>query len=468
MLEKVLATVRRHNLFAEKETVLVAVSGGVDSMVLLQVMLELREVFDLQLGVVHVEHGLRGDESREDALFVERTAQRLKLPFYKYEADVGALAEEAGLPIQVAARQVRYEFFARVAQEVGAQKVATAHHADDQAETVLMRVLRGTSMRGLAGIPIRREVSDEEVTYQVVRPLLEVRRAEIEEAAVRLGVSYREDASNASDKYLRNKIRIRLLPELEQDYNPNVRQSLWQLAENARDDDTFLSKLAMDALGEVVEQKEPFWRLNAGLLRGMALPLQRRVIALILYYLRGHTIQWEHVHVESVCGLLTNPSPSARVELPARLSAWREYESLCIGEARGDQCPSQQELSFPGSHVLTDYGIRLDLILSDGVAPRPRDAWEAQFDADELSRSRIYIRTWGLGDKFRPLGLSGTKLISDLFIDAKVPKHERGQWPLLCVGDSIAWAIGLRRGDVAPVQQGTKRTVTARATKLQD
>lgn len=476
MLATVQATVREHRLFLPKEKVLVAVSGGLDSVMLFHVMLRLREELALQPAVVHVDHGLRGEESAEDARFVERLAESHGVPCYARRFDVAAYAEERKLSIQAAAREVRYRYFAVVAEEKGFAKLATAHHADDQAETVLMGMVRGTSMRGLAGIPLRREERHGAFSYEIVRPMLEVYREEIEAEAQRIGAVHREDPSNASDKYLRNKIRIRLLPYLEQEFNPGVRQALVQMAGRAREDDTYLSKLAQAALAEHVEENGGIYRVNSTALREMPLPLQRRVIALILYYLRGHTIQWEQVHMEAVRRLL-HAMPSARAELPGGVWAWREYEMLCMGDARGSVLPESQdtpassrqsieELAIPGSYAFPHLGLRLELTVSEGVPARPKDAWEAQFDADELSRSRIYIRTWGQGDTMRPLGLGGSKLISDLFIDEKVPRHKRDTWPLFCIGDGIAWAVGLRRGEGALVNERTTRTVTARATRL--
>jgi tRNA(Ile)-lysidine synthase len=462
-------TILEHKLFEKGDRVLVAVSGGVDSLVLLDCLLQLRAEFGIELAVAHVEHGLRGEESLEDAHFVEEVARRKALPFFMKRFDVAALAAEQGVSTQVAAREVRYRYLMEAAQAFSAQKIATAHHADDQAETVMMRVLRGTTLRGLGGIPVQRV--EEGVT--IVRPLLDVWRTEIASYAQNNGILYREDSSNALTKYLRNKIRIRLFPLLEQEYNAGVKSSLVTIADWAREDERLLAGLAEELFAEVATlETAGKMRVDAKRLVGKPVPLQRRVITLILYYLCGHTRQWEHVHIELVRSLLTSDSPSAEVSLPDGISAWREYDLLFLGDAFSRQLDnvSTSTISFdwqvPGSLELVGNGIRLDWEIVEHHPARPKDAWEAHFDADELSSSCIYIRTWARGDLIRPFGFHGTKLISDVLGEAKVPKQARARWPLLCIDDSIAWVVGIRRGQHAVVTEQTRNTLCLRAILL--
>ncbi|MGZ4111666.1 MAG: tRNA lysidine(34) synthetase TilS [Tumebacillaceae bacterium] len=472
MIANIRRTVEQHHLFEKGDRVLVAVSGGVDSMVLLDCLVRLRQEWAIELGVVHVEHGLRGEESLGDALFVEEMARQYGLPFYRKRFDVARLAEEQGLSTQVMARQVRYEYLAEAARAFGAGKIATAHHADDQAETVLMRVLRGTTLRGLGGI----RASRFEAGLEIVRPLIDVWRAEIESYGTEHGILYREDSSNALTKYLRNKIRIRLFPLLEREYNPGVKRSLVQISEWARDDERLLADLAQGLFDEAVErEKSGKIRVYVKTLAGKPLPLQRRVITLILYYLRGNTRQWEHAHVELVRSLLTGDSPSAEVTLPEGISAWREYDILFVGDAseRVSRVPDEageglQPLDWqkPGRLELPRCGIRLEWEIVKSKPARPTDAWEAQFDADELSGSCIYIRTWAQGDTLHPFGFHGTKLISDVLGEAKVPKRERADWPLVCINETIAWVVGIRRGQQAAVTEQTSQTLVLRASKL--
>lgn len=466
MIGKIRKTIREHDLLTPGDTVLVAVSGGVDSVVLLHTLWQLRGELRVSLAVVHVDHGLRDEESTGDARFVEELAKRYELPCYSKKFDVARYAEEQKTSIQVAARTLRYGFFTEVAQQIGATKIVTAHHADDQVETVLMRIVRGTTVRGIGGIPIRRL----EEHYELVRPFLEIWREEIETAASEYKLAYREDSSNASLKYLRNKIRLQLIPELEQVYNNGVKGALTQLSRLARDDEQFLAELAEQAFREtVVEDQRGRMRVDAKKLAERAIPLQRRVITLILYYLLGHTKQWEQVQVENIRYLLTSREPGSELPLPCGLIAWREYDRLYIGDAKTrtvSEAPGVVLFSFPGEFTLESYGIRFELQVVSGVPPRPANAWEVQFDADELSNSRIYIRTWVRGDTYRPFGFHGTKLISDVLGEAKIPKHKRSGWPLLMVDDTIAWVVGIRRGHIGSVSADTRHTLVIRAVPI--
>lgn len=476
MLEKVDEAIRRHALLEKGDRVLVAVSGGVDSCVLLDVLLKLRAEWGFQLSVVHVNHQLRGAESEGDARFVKKLAGQLGLPVYIGNFDIAAFAKQHKLSIQTAARQVRYSFFKDVAAKSGCPKIVTAHHADDQAETVMMRILRGTSVRGLAGIPAKRE--EDGISY--VRPLLEIWREEIEMYAASQEILYREDASNASLKYIRNKIRLQLFPELASGYNEQVKSALVQLSQLAREDESYLEELAHARFTEgVTPAGAGRLKVNCEHFVESPLPLQRRVITLILYYLCGHTIQWEQVHIDSIRSLLVSSSPSGRLSLPGGVSAWREYNDAYVSVSQpiaAGKVPLSPPHFVLGKEYLQGalkisveppgFAFRLEAEVTPGVPPRPTDAWEAQFDADELSGSCIYIRTWEKGDGFRPFGMRGTKLISDVFVDAKVPKHKRMTWPLFCIDSEIAWVVGIRRGQQAMVTDKTQRTLVLRALRL--
>jgi tRNA(Ile)-lysidine synthase len=463
MLSKVKCTIEEHQLLISGDHVLVAVSGGPDSMVLLSLLQQLAAELSLTLAVGHVEHGLRGEESRADAAFVKECAQKLNLPVHIGSFDVPSLAREKGLSFEVAAREVRYKYLWETAQSIGANKIAFAHHANDQVETILMRFLRGTSLTGLTGIPISREMDG----IRVIRPLLYIWRDEIESYCRKEGIAYRTDSSNLSVKYFRNKIRLNLLPHLEHEYNKNIYKAINQLGEILRDEDAYMEQEAAKALERVLLERKPGrYTLDNAAIRMLPIALQRRVIKLILYYLSGHTREWESVHIEGIRKLIQSDAPSAEMDLAHHIQAYREYHLIHIA-CQEDQCLTLSQevtLAIPGSTDLPELGIRVKATVIEGAHARPDSQWEARFDYDELGGHPLYVRTRREGDVIRPYGMSGTKKIKDLLIEAKVPRRERDRWPLLIWKDQIEWVIGIRRGRGAVVTPNTRRTLCIRVT----
>ncbi len=473
-MQKVKRTIEQYRLFADGERILVGVSGGADSVALLFVLHELAKATGWELHVAHVEHGLRGEESIADARFVEELCRRLDVAFHLGQPNVKQFARQQGVSTQVAARELRYRFFQETARKIGAGKLALAHHADDQAETVLMRILRGTSVSGLAGIPLRRQLDG----VEVVRPFLHIGRKEIEAYCEMAHIPFRMDASNASTDYLRNKIRLQLLPLLQSEYNGNIKQALLQLGRIAADEDRFLQQQASALLDRVTAEKSDgrvtvriAELLNAGL------ALQRRAITLILYYLCGHTREWEAKHIEQILRLAARSSPSAGIDLPGGIRAWREYGFLHIGKQVGWICPTDRaeaELAVPewpadSPAWQQPFAIpELDLygtieLLEGSVGPANR--WQAVFDYEAVRGQKFLIRTRRHGDSMRPHGMPGRKKIKDVLMEARIPKQQRDCWPIWLLADEIVWVTGIRRAQLALVRPETRRTLRIRVDR---
>jgi tRNA(Ile)-lysidine synthase len=464
MRSKIKSTIEEHRLLSPGEHVLVAVSGGADSMALLFLLKQLAPEFSLTLSVGHVEHGLRGEESRADEAFVREWAARWDVPVYVGRFDVPAYAKERGVSFEVAAREVRYKYLRDTAAAIGARKIAFAHHANDQVETILMRFLRGTSPTGLSGIPLIRDMNG----IQIIRPLLYIWKNEIEDFCRKEGIDYRTDSSNRSVKYFRNKIRLNLLPHLEHEYNKNVQKVIYQLGEIQRDEDRYMEEEAGKALERVTKAREKGrYTLDNAAMRMLPVALQRRVIKLILYYLSEHTREWESAHIEGIRRLIHGDAPHAQVDLAQHIRAYREYHLLhmvCRKEEPSLLFTGAVPLRIPGRTEIPELGIRVDAFLIDGAHASPDSEWEARFDYDRLACHPLEIRTRRAGDVLRPFGMTGTKKIKDLLMEAKVPRRDRDRWPLLIWNDQIEWVIGIRRGRGAVVTPNTRRTLCIRVT----
>lgn len=415
----------------------VAVSGGPDSITLLHLLTDWVRTNGRLLHVFHMEHGLRGEESAEDARFVLDQAEALGWPATLVGLAPGEL-ERMGGSTQEAARTRRYAELIRLAQRIGASGIATGHNQDDQAETVLMRFLRGAGAHGLAGIApiaIREGIP-------VLRPLLETPRSEIEAYCRTAGLSFRIDSSNLHTDYLRNRLRQELLPHLAETYNPAIRRTLSQMATIFREEDRWLDELAGAHLRAVrLPAPASAVELPVESLQAAPVPLQRRIIRLAVQELSGTGEGCSLASVERVLDLLERSVGGGQVPLGPRLWAIREYDRLRIareenlGESGGGEWP----LGLVGAQSIPE----LDLVVEVGRGDGPDRSLAsgervAVFDA-ALLPGPISVRTRRPGDRLYPVGMEGSKKLQDILVDAKVPRRLRDRLPLIAAGDELLW-----------------------------
>lgn len=441
LLTKTARTVERCGLIPAGSKVLVAVSGGADSTALLHVLARLSaERQDFTLEVAHLDHGLRGEQSAGDARFVAEMTRGLGLACHLERLSAGSL-KRRGVSPQEAAREARLAFLERVAEDVGAARIALGHTADDRAEETLMRLLSGAGARGLSGMRPRRG--------RFIRPLIECRRAEVEEWLRAQGLAWREDASNLSADYLRNRIRHELLPHLEAAYNPNLRESLLRQADLLGDEDDLLEGLALVRLEEMARFEPGVVALPAAALAEEHPAMQRRVLRLACQRLAGSLRGVGFRHIEALRSLAASRSPSAgALSLPGGLRAERRYAELLL--RRAASAPRDWELALPGPgrYQLPETGACLTLRLTgDGRED------EALFDAAQV-RWPLTVRGPRRGDRFQPRGMKGTKAVFRLLSDAKVPRAERWRVPILVSAGNIIWVGGLRCAEHGRPREG--------------
>jgi tRNA(Ile)-lysidine synthase len=447
-------TIQKYDMIQPGDRVVVAVSGGADSVALLHALWELRGELRLSLTVAHLDHGLR-PEGEKEAAFVRKLARKVGAPFHCGKADVGSCMKERGLSVQEAAREVRYAFLAGLAQKNRASKIALGHTADDQAESVVMRILRGSGTRGLSGIPPVRDGI-------YVRPLIEVWREEIESFLKGKRVSYLTDPSNTSLHYLRNRVRHELLPLLRQ-YNPRVRQVLVQMADIFRAEEEFWQKYLTEKFPCVVRsRRKEHLILDVPSLLAQPLPIRLRCLRHAIEKVQGHLRRIHLSHIWAIHTLLEGPDPNRTLRLPQGLVVTRAYQGLHFSRSQEDPPPFEHPVPGPGYIEIPEIGraVRFE------TQPRKRKVvYEespnvALLDFDDLDFP-LTLRSFRPGDRLQPLGMEGEKKVKDLFIDCKIPALQRKQVPLLLQGDRLLWVAGVRIDHRARLKPGTRRILRA-------
>lgn len=440
MLASIRKTIKAHELLRPGQHALLAVSGGADSTAMAVAMADLRKRLSVRLTIAHLNHGLRGRESAGDAEAVAALAKRLALPFVDGKSDVARLARREGVSIEMAARRARYAFFMKTARAVNSDVVLTAHTADDQVETMLLHLVRGTGMQGLAGIPYQSSVQG----LVIARPLLDVTRKRVLTYLRRRRVAWREDSTNCELDFLRNRVRHEVLPLLEARLNPGARASLLRLAAILRRENEWLESVANDGLAKCLDGKA----LDGTALRQEPVALQRRIVRQWLA-LRG--VETSTIGVDEIDRLAAMAGAShgtQRMDLAGGWQARRTYgRTELLRNAGLLPTTARVGLQIPGETLLADRGLRVLAAWAHGVVRQergtigafPQEAW---LDKAKVGRARVYVRAWQPGDRMRPMGMQGTQKLQDIFVDRKVPREERHRCPVLECRKEVVWLPG--------------------------
>lgn len=460
LVETVERTIREEGLLQPGERFIAGVSGGPDSMALVHVLQQLSSSWDWKVGICHVNHQLRGKEAEEEEDYVAAYAAAHNIPCWIERVDVEAYRKRFTNNMQAAARTLRYEAFRRAGERFGTNVVGLAHHAGDQAETVLMRMLRGTGPGGLAGIRMRSEVGG----LKLVRPLLRIRKVALEAYCAEERLEPRRDSSNDSRYYFRNVVRHEILPYLMKT-SPQVEDSLRRLAETSADESDYLEETARSLLQAGLRETNDGWEMDRGFFLNAHIALQRRLIKIILNCLGEERIQVDFAKIKRIQEAIAADLPTT-IELRSghNLLFRRSYERLqwvrLEAGYRQESVPYELQLdvSRPGSVHLPDSDVRLTWWLepADGSPARPRNEYTAIFDADRLPGT-LEVRSRKPGDRVELLGLNGSKKVKDMFIDRKVPAALRELWPIVAYGESeIVWIPGCGRSRKALVDGRTR------------
>jgi tRNA(Ile)-lysidine synthase len=457
VLARIRATIARYGMFAPGQRVGVAVSGGADSVCLLHLLHELAPEWALALSVLHLNHGLRGDESRADEEFVRTLAAGLGLPFHSRSLDVAALAAGTGDNLEQAARRLRREFFSDFLARGELDRVALGHTRSDQAETVLFRLLRGAGTAGLAAI---RPVTPE----GFVRPLLDIDRAGVLAWLGQRSLPWREDSSNRDPAFARNRIRHDLLPRLTRDWNPDLPATLAGMARVALDEEAWWE----GEIGRVVEgrleRRPPALLFRADWLRALPPAVARRVIRRAIQDARGDLRGIDLSHVEQFLALTASCEGSGRLQIPG-LDVFRSFDWIRLAPPGLDRLENRDyelPLPVPGRLRIPQSNTLLCLDLQTLDATGYNEKVESELDW-ELIAGELYLRNWRPGDQYRPVGHARETKIKLLFQQARIPLWERRRWPIISCQSQIVWVARFGPAAQFAATPGTRALMRVRA-----
>jgi tRNA(Ile)-lysidine synthase len=460
MLDKVKRTIEKHEMLSPEDRVVVAVSGGVDSMVLLRALYEMREEQKIWLAVAHLDHQMRPD-SGEDARFVVDYARSLLLPFVQEAIDVSMHIRVERLSPEEGARRMRYRFLARAARELDANVIALGHNKDDRVETFFLHLLRGAGLAGLAGIPPVRC----EGALRYIRPLFECSRSEILAFARERALAYREDPTNRDRRYARNRVRWELLPLLHE-YNPNVVEIVARAQETLRKAHEHVQRIAKSVLEQaLVQESSDEIRLERQTINSCEELIQEYVLREAIQRVRGGLQGIESIHIEQMQDELRKARSGSQVLLPGGIRFVVQSREVRITRKSSRSMPYCFELQLGAENSFRQIGWSFVMALLAGSHPDSRDHLEARLDYDRIAEP-LYVRNRRQGDRFEPLGLGGTKKLQDFFTDAKIPREERDRLPLICDQAGILWVVGWRISERCRVTSRTSRTLQIRAMPL--
>ncbi|AYF53815.1 tRNA lysidine(34) synthetase TilS [Clostridium novyi] len=452
LIEKVIHTIKQNNMFEVGDKVVVAVSGGPDSICLLHILYKLKEKIGISIVAAHINHCLRGEEADKDEEYVRKFCENLNIQCFVKKEDVHKISKDRGISCEMAGREVRYDFFSEVLNNVRANKIAVAHNANDQAETILMRMLRGTGLEGLIGI---RAVRDN----IFVRPIIDITRDEIEDYCYVNNLNPRIDKTNLENIYTRNKIRLELIPYIQKNFNSDVIEVLNRFSDTVKIDNDYLNKVSLEKYNKyckgekdkVIIKEEVFKEHEA---------ILTRVIRMALKELKGNLNNFDKGHIYDIIDI-QKKSTGKFIMLPKNIRVLNNYGDINLYKNNNkiniDKGKQEYNLVINKENIL-DNGLKITLDIINNVEDTKFDKSSLikYFDYDKINRD-IKLRYRNNGDKFVPLGMKGTKKLKDLFINLKIPKEKRDIIPLIVFDDEISWIVGYRISDKFKINKNTKR-----------
>ena len=444
ILEKISETIKKHDMLNAGDKVLIALSGGADSVCLLRVLAKLKDTYKITLYAAHLNHMLRGKDADDDEEFAESLCNSLNIPFFSKRADVAKFAKENSLTCEEAGRTLRYSFFSELSEKLNIQKIATAHNSGDNAETVLMRFIRGTQISGLSGIPYKNN--------NIIRPLLDVSRSEIEAFLKEEKSDFVTDKTNNELLYFRNKIRLELIPEIEEKYNPNFKETLLKNVIGYNQASDFLKMMTDEKAKELVRFCRDYAYINICELLGE----HDYIISSVIHKVLSKLTEDKEITfraVEDISKMAKENKGS--LEFSKDINVCVLYDKLYFVKKRKTE-PFLYSINVPGEFEITECGV----VISFSLCKQKEKAKDCIFiDYDKLAKKKISVRNRKDGDFFYPKGLTGKKKIKDFFIDEKIPVFLRDDIPLILADDEIICVGSFRENENFKVDSQTKNVL---------
>ncbi len=457
LIEKVRETIEKYEMLPRGARVVVGVSAGPDSTALLHLLFRLKPRYNLHLWAAYLDHQLRGEEVEKEIVCLREFTSKLKIPIIVNSFNVSLLAKKEKLSLEEAARIVRYKFLNEVAYKVKAGLIAVGHTASDQVETFLMQLLRSCGVQGLCGIP--------PVRGKIIRPLIEIFREEIIEYCQEYNLHFCIDSSNKEVVFLRNKIRLQLIPYLRR-YNPQIEKNILKANEILREENKYLEKETERVFKSLVkEENKEEVSFNEEKFSSFPVSLKRRIIRRAIFQINGDLRGVQFTHIDSFLKLEKDRG-CKKISLPGSLILQREYGKLSVRRKKSEEeFFTPQKLIIPGETNLPELRLKLKTeIISEKSFNFSERRDEAYLDYDKL-KTPLILRKRLKGDRFCPLGMGGSKKVKDFFIDLKVPRRERDKIPLLTSKERIVWVVGYRLDNYFKITENTRRILKIKVFK---
>ncbi|MDU5723070.1 tRNA lysidine(34) synthetase TilS [Clostridium butyricum] len=452
MYKKVMSYIKDNNLIKSGDKVLVALSGGPDSVCLLNILYNLKAELNIEVGAAHLNHLLRDKDAFEDEEYVKTLCKSLDIPCFVKRVDINKYSKDKKMSSEMAGREARYNFFDDIVKDEGYTKIATAHNANDQAETILFRLMRGSGIEGLCGIKVRRD--------KIIRPILCLSRKEVEEYIEINNLKPRIDKTNFEKIYNRNKIRLDMIPYIKENFNEDIIQTLNRMSVLLQKDNEFIENSARSFYEKHCIEQSDYFIIKKEMFDNKEAVVTRVIRYALTNFSKTH-YDFEMKHIYEICNLAKNNSGKA-IDLPNKIYAENIYGDIYIKERINiNNIDVKQEIVVNKNEIngkkifFNNENIEFSLLKNDSNLDLNQNNLIKYFDFDKINDS-ISLRKRKNGDKIIPLGMKGSKKIKDLFIDMKVPKEERDCIPLLCFDENISWIVGIRVSEEYKITNKTK------------